>query len=283
MATIRPDTRIGDLLKAHPELLDTLAGYAPAFGKLRNPVLRRTIGRMATLAQAASMGDVDLPDLLRTLREAAGEPISPQEEMPAAIAQIPLSAATPEPPAWLSEERIVTEFDARPLHAEGQNPIAPILKAAKSVPEGGILFLRNTFEPLPLYELLGEQGFTPWARQVGGSVDDWEVFFYRGRAGEPVSLPSDAATGRVQSEANVSGALPVASVQIDVSQLTPPEPMTRVLEALAQLQPGETLLVQHVQRPMYLFSKLDDLGHAYQTWEIGPGHVEILIRVGERE
>jgi hypothetical protein len=59
--------------------------------------------------------------------------------------------------------------------------------------------------------------------------------------------------------------------------------MKRVLEALAQLQPGETLLVRHVQRPMYLFSKLDDLGHAYQTWEIGPGHVEILIRVGERE
>jgi uncharacterized protein (DUF2249 family) len=291
MTTIRPDMRIGELLKAHPELLDTLAGYAPAFTKLRNPLLRRTLGGMATLAQAASMGDVDLPDLLRTLREAAGEPTSPQGEAPAAMARIPLSAATPEPPAWLREERIVTEFDVRPLHAEGQNPIAPILKAAKTVPQGGILFLRNPFEPLPLYELLGEQGFAPWARQVGGSADDWEVFFYRVPAGEPVSPSSGSSPGPVPSggevpgpgEANVPGALAVASVQIDVSQLTPPEPMTRVLKALAQLQPGETLLVRHVQRPMYLFSKLDNLGHAYQTWEIGPGHVEILIRVGERE
>jgi uncharacterized protein (DUF2249 family) len=290
MTTIRPDMRIGELLKAHPELLDTLAGYAPAFAKLRNPVLRRTLGRMATLAQAAGMGDVDLRDLMRTLREAVGESAPPQAEAPAAMAQIPLSAATPEPPAWLCEERIVTEFDVRPLHARGQNPIAPILKAAKSVPEGGILFLRNPFEPLPLYELLAEQGFTPWARQVGDSADDWEVFFYRVGAGEPISPPSGPSTGPVPSEANVPmpggaevpGALPVASVQIDVSQLTPPEPMTRVLEALAQLEPGETLLVRHVQRPMYLYSKLDDLGHAHQTWEIGPGHVEILIRVGER-
>jgi uncharacterized protein (DUF2249 family) len=75
----------------------------------------------------------------------------------------------------------------------------------------------------------------------------------------------------------------VASVRIDVSQLTPPEPMQRVLEALAQLEPGQTLLVQHVQRPLYLYTKLDQLGHAHQTWEMGPGHVEILIRVGERE
>jgi uncharacterized protein (DUF2249 family) len=283
MTKIAPNTRIGDLLKQYPQLLDVLAGYAPAFAKLRNPLLLRTIGRMATLAQAASMGDVNLPDLLRTLREAVGEPVSQQEEAPAAVAQIPLSAATPERPTWLSKEGIVTELDARPLLAAGQNPVAPILKAAKNVPEGSILLLRNTFEPLPLYELLGEQGFAPWARQAAGSPDDWEVFFYRVRPGEQVPLPSDPATGTVLSGANVPGAPPVASVSIDISQLTPPEPMMRVLEALAQLQPGETLLVRHVQRPMYLFSKLDDMGHTHQTWEMSPGHVEILIRVGERE
>ena len=74
MGTIRPDTRIGDLLKQYPQLLDVLADYAPAFARLRNPLLRRTVGRMATLAQAASLGSVDLAALLRTLRQAVGEP-----------------------------------------------------------------------------------------------------------------------------------------------------------------------------------------------------------------
>jgi uncharacterized protein (DUF2249 family) len=281
MTTIRPDTRIGDLLKAHPGLLDKLADYAPAFGKLRNPLLRRTIGRRATLAQAAALGDVNLADLLRTLRQAAGQPLSPEGEPATPVSRVPLSAATPEPPPWLDEGRIAAHFDARPLQAEGQNPLAPILKAAKDVTAGDIFCLRNTFEPLPLYDVLAKQGFTPWARQNG--PDDWEVFFYRARPGEEIAPPGEAALEPVPSGANVSGAPLVASVRIDVSQLTPPEPMMRVLEALAKLQPGETLLVRHVQRPMYLYARLDEMGHAHQTWEIGPGHVEILIRVGERE
>jgi uncharacterized protein (DUF2249 family) len=271
MTTIRPDTRIGDLLSAHPHLLETLANYAPAFAKLRNPLLRRTIGRMATLAQVAGIGGVDLAELLRTLREAIGEPVSAGEGPALSVEQLPLSAATGEPPAWLDESRIAARLDARPLHADGQNPIAPILKASQTVPEGGVFCLRNTFEPLPLYEVLGRQGFTPWARQYG--PDDWEVFFYRARAGEEVTAPGEATLE--------PGAPSVASVTVDVSQLTPPEPMVRVLEALAQLQAGETLLVRHVQRPMYLYGKLDEMGHTHQTWDMGPGHVEILIRVGE--
>jgi uncharacterized protein (DUF2249 family) len=145
------------------------------------------------------------------------------------------------------------------------------MKATAGLPEGAIFFLCNSFEPLPLYDVLGKKGFQPWARQNG--PDDWEVFFYRSGPGQEVR-PAAAPAAE-------SGAPPVASVQIDVSQLTPPEPMVRVLEALAQLKAGETLLVRHVQRPIYLYSKLDEMGHQHQTWDLGPGHVEILIRVGE--
>ncbi len=270
--TIAPDTRIGDLLKEYPQLLDVLVDYAPAFRKLRNPILRRTIGKMATLAQAASMGGVDLAELLRTLRRAVGEPEPAPDETETSASRPPLSAATPEPPQWWDESKIAAHLDARPFQAEGKDPLSAILKAIKDVPEGGIFYLRNTFEPLPLYEVLCKRGFTPWSRQLG--ADDWEVFFYRVEPGQEATLP-------MTPEAE-GGAPPVASVTIDVTQLTPPEPMMRILEALAQMEPGETLLVRHVQRPMYLYSKLDEMGHRHQTWEIGPGHVEILIRVGEK-
>ncbi len=273
MTAIAPDTRIGDLLKAHPELLDVLADYAPAFRKLRNPLLRRTIGKMATLAQAASIGDVDLDDLLRTLRRAVGELEPAPAEEAALPARPPLSAATPEPPGWWDEARIAVRLDARPFQAEGKDPLATILKRVRDVPEGSIFYLRNTFEPLPLYEVLCKRGFTPWARRLG--PNDWEVFFHRVEPGQEATLP---ATPEAEG-----GAPPVASVTIDVTQLTPPEPMMRILEALSRLKPGETLLVRHVQRPMYLYSKLDEMGHSHQTWEIEPGHVEILIRVGEKK
>ena len=51
--TITPKTTVHTLLKEYPFLLEYLAAYHPEFGKLTNPVLRRTMGRMATLDTAA--------------------------------------------------------------------------------------------------------------------------------------------------------------------------------------------------------------------------------------
>jgi len=57
-------TKIDDLLKKYPFLSDFLAGLSPRFAKLRSPILRKTIGRAATLRQVAGFGDLPLPDLL---------------------------------------------------------------------------------------------------------------------------------------------------------------------------------------------------------------------------
>jgi len=61
---LTPGTKLHDLLKAHPFLLDFLVRLTPAFGKLKNPVMRNTVGRVASLSQAARMGDVPLEKLL---------------------------------------------------------------------------------------------------------------------------------------------------------------------------------------------------------------------------
>lgn len=80
-------TRIGELLKNFPFLLDYLAGYTPEFEKLRNPILRNTFGRIATLKMASSMGKVPLgkllEDLRRTIEERTGEQVELQS--PAAV------------------------------------------------------------------------------------------------------------------------------------------------------------------------------------------------------
>ena len=172
MVAIRPDTRIGDLVKEHPALLEVLADYAPAFEKLRNPLLRRTVGRLATLAQAARLGEVDLADLLRTLREEVGQP-QPQVGAQCVAAEgagdgpLPLSAATPRRPDWLDGAQVASRLDARPLHARGENPLPLIVQAARDVPAGQVLVLDNNFEPLPLYDVLGRLGFVPWAQRQG--------------------------------------------------------------------------------------------------------------------
>jgi uncharacterized protein len=58
--TITPKTTVHTLLKEYPFLLDFLADYHPEFKKLINPVLRSTVGRMATLDTVAEQAGVPL-------------------------------------------------------------------------------------------------------------------------------------------------------------------------------------------------------------------------------
>jgi uncharacterized protein len=65
---IGPRTKLDDLLKRYPFLLDFLAGLSPRFARLRSPVMRKTIGRVATLHQVAGFGDLPIADLLNGIQ-----------------------------------------------------------------------------------------------------------------------------------------------------------------------------------------------------------------------
>ena len=69
---ITPEMRVGEFLGAYPELESVLIAQAPAFANLTNPVLRRTVAKVATLSQAARVGGVEVRALVRALRVAAG-------------------------------------------------------------------------------------------------------------------------------------------------------------------------------------------------------------------
>ncbi len=43
--SIGPETRVADLLDAHPEAEEILIAIAPQFKALKNPVLRRTVAQ----------------------------------------------------------------------------------------------------------------------------------------------------------------------------------------------------------------------------------------------
>ena len=68
-----------------------------------------------------------------------------------------------------------------------------------------------------------------------------------------------------------------AVVTITLDDLTPPLPMQKVLEGLAPLSPGQLLLVHHLRMPPHLTAKLDEQGHRYRIWDLGPDRKEILI------
>jgi uncharacterized protein len=61
---ITRETKVHELLETYPYLLDFLADLRPEFAKLRNPVLRNTVARVASLATVAEMGEMGVDELI---------------------------------------------------------------------------------------------------------------------------------------------------------------------------------------------------------------------------
>lgn len=64
---LNANTKIDDLLREYPFLMEFLVSRSPKFKLLESAVMRRTVGKVATVAQAASIGGIELPVLLRDI------------------------------------------------------------------------------------------------------------------------------------------------------------------------------------------------------------------------
>lgn len=67
-------------------------------------------------------------------------------------------------------------------------------------------------------------------------------------------------------------------IRLDNRGLEPPEPMLKILEATAKLEPGQILVAHNDRQPMFLFPKLDERGLKYEVIELTDGSFEITIR-----
>jgi DUF438 domain-containing protein len=105
---LTPKTKLFALIKEHPFLVDMLAGLNPLFAGLKNPVIRGTLGRTATLGKVAAMGGMPLPELLAAIQQRI------QEETGVAP---PVS--TEGHPVTREERRAVLGEIIRELHAGG--------------------------------------------------------------------------------------------------------------------------------------------------------------------
>jgi hypothetical protein len=70
---ISPKTKVGELLDTYPQLESVLLDLSPAFARLKNPILRKTVARIATLQQAAVVGGLKTDELVNRLRKEAGQ------------------------------------------------------------------------------------------------------------------------------------------------------------------------------------------------------------------
>lgn len=167
--TITPELKVAQLLEHYPELEAKLLELSPAFSRLRNPVLRRTVARVTTLRQAAVVGGIELGRLINSLRAAAGDSTTFDGGESTSLGDIP-------PPAWLDPSRILRKVDIRPMLDAGEKPLGRILKDLAEVPAGQVHQLTAPFVPAPLVDRARAEGFQVWWKHSGDVV---EVYFFR--------------------------------------------------------------------------------------------------------
>ncbi|MFZ5430643.1 MAG: DUF1858 domain-containing protein [Bacteroidota bacterium] len=166
---ITPKTKVGELLEAYPALEEVLIEISPVFAKLKNPILRKTVARVATLQQAAIIGNMPVEDLVNQLRVAAGQSIT-------AMADEENGYLSEEPPAWFDPNRVVSRFDATAMINAGDSPLNEVLHKVKLLRQGEILELKTPFVPAPIIELILDKGYRVWVNKSAGKVS---AFIFR--------------------------------------------------------------------------------------------------------
>lgn len=165
---ITPDTKIGALLDHFPLLEEVLIKMAPEFKKLRNPILRKTVAKVASLRQVAALGKVSLPEMINTLRTEAGIQdlfMGKNSEM----------AFAKEKPSWFSDSKIVSRLDIRSMLDSGQQPIQFVLRECQKLKPDEIYEVISPFLPAPLIEQAEKQGYSVWSQEE--SSDVYKTYF----------------------------------------------------------------------------------------------------------
>ena len=159
---ILPTLTVHELLEVYPDLEDVLISIAAPFKKLKNPVLRNTIAKIATIRHVAAVGGIPLNELISKLRES--------------IDQAPLNEKFVdeeyfgEQPDWFTFEKVTLSVDESAQKNKNEMVLVTLLKKSKKVNPGEIIELLTTFIPAPGIDTMKSKGYSAWVKQENGGI-----------------------------------------------------------------------------------------------------------------
>lgn len=267
MIAIDANTKIGAIIKQHPDALEAIVSISPKFEKLRNPVLRKLIAGRASIAMASKIGGCTIKDFFTKLEPLGFEvdkTVSGEEKEETKVVPDFVKNIKPE---------LTVELDVRPVIEGGNDPLKLILEKVKEVRVGQVLKIINSFEPTPLMLLLGKQGFESYSETINDNL----VFTYFYKKSDK-SFPE----GEIKPEASIGWDEIMQRFEgklqtVDVRELEMPQPMMTILEALENLPDDKALFVFHKRIPVFLLPELAEKKLDYHIREISEGEVHMLI------
>lgn len=173
----------------------------------------------------------------------------------------------------VSASKIYT-LDVRPLIQSGRDPFHEIMNALKNVPGDGYFCLVNSFEPVPLINVLKPKGYNTYVDKV--KLNEIHTWFWKqlSKEDELQELNLDNNENLIQelvqkyeNKMNV----------LDVRELVMPKPMVTILEELEKLEDDHALFVHHKKVPVFLLPELKERGFEWCCEEIDTNEVKMII------
>jgi uncharacterized protein (DUF2249 family) len=269
-APISPQDRVSDVLARDETLVDVFVRQAPHFAKLRNRAMRRIMARLITVEQAARTANIPVDLLVRELNAALGiEGDCPPQSL------VRMKDRSSDDARQHPASASVVDLDVREDLRSGREPFSRIMSAVAALRDDHVLRLRTTFEPVPLFNVLGKRGFVHESEAC--APDDWSVWFWRAAAPDVAVQPGSAPAGE-------SDAIPPGderTTYLDVRGSSPPEPLMRTLAALESLPRGRTLVQINNRVPQFLLPVLEERGFAFEIDDSQPDRV--LVRISHAQ
>ncbi len=267
---IDSNTKISQIIRENALSIEVLASVNRNFEKLRNPILRKVLAPRVNVLQAAKMGGVH-PEVLLQRLQSIGFMVDFDDLM--AYEHFNISQNTPIKKENMNQKQVVT-LDVRPILDSGIDPFNAIMDALKKLnPDTEQLQIINTFEPIPLLNIIKNKGYSyRTERPTAGEV---HCYIYKDESASATSTPNSPT-----SELSYESALERFSgkmTEIDVRDLEMPMPMVKILETIEVMNADEAVFVHHKKLPQYLMPELQQRGFVYQSQVIDQDNIKLII------
>lgn len=262
-------TRISALLKANPASIEAIVSINKHFEKLRNPILRKVLAPRVTIADAAKIGHCTVEDFFEKLK-----PLGFEVEITDAFEKKSEAVITIPDFVRFADTAHTTTLDVRNEISNGRDPFQIIMNAVETLPAGNILLLINSFEPVPLINILTKKGFNHFTDTKPDGIVN--TFFKKEKPDSILKNELPVATS--ESGFNeISNRFKGNFKTIDVRHLEMPLPMVTILRELEILPGNMALFVHHKKVPQFLLPELQERNFNWAIDEKSGGEVDLII------
>lgn len=164
---INLQTKVAEMLDHYPQLEEILLELSPSFAKLKNPILRKTIAKVATLKQISELAGLNPGEMISTLRKHAN--LCSED-----VKSEGFNNFYPQP-EWVNEDLVIETFDVCPILNDDKSPMKLIIEKSQSLDQYQILKIITPFIPSPIIEILEKKEYKCWSKPENNLIETYII------------------------------------------------------------------------------------------------------------